>query len=173
MDELSILQSGYRRMFKSLSMGLKLIVVCGLALFMMIPAFFVNGLVNDRTKRAADVVREISSHVGGQQTFLGPTLAIPYSIPPQSPSETTKHGLYLVFPAQASAALKTTTEERHRSLFRVPVFQADLKLEVHAVGAYATYPLGYSLGSTANRSVCRTRHAPQVSPHIKFAISVH
>ena len=142
MDELSILQSGYRRMFKSLSMGVKLIVVCGLALFMMIPAFFVNGLVNDRTKRAADVVREISSHVGGQQTFLGPTLAIPYSIPPQSPSETTKHGLYLVFPAQASAALKTTTEERHRSLFRVPVFQADLKLDAifDLSGVFAAVP---------------------------------
>ena len=147
MDELSILQSGYRRMFKSLSMGVKLIVVCGLALFMMIPAFFVNGLVNDRTKRAADVVREISSHVGGQQTFLGPTLAIPYSIPPQSPSETTKHGLYLVFPAQASPALKTTTEERHRSLFRVPVFQADLKLDAifDLSGVPAAAPQGAQL----------------------------
>ncbi len=147
MDELSILQSGYRRMFKSLSMGVKLIVVCGLALFMMIPALFVNGLVNDRTKRAADVVKEISSHVGGQQTFLGPTLAIPYSIPPQSPSDTTKHGLYLVFPAQASAALKTTTEERHRSLFRVPVFQADLKLDAifDLSGVPAAAPQGAQL----------------------------
>jgi DNA-binding transcriptional ArsR family regulator len=26
--------------------------------------------------------KEISNHVGGQQTFLGPTLAIPYNIPP-------------------------------------------------------------------------------------------
>ena len=71
---------------KSRSMGMKLIVVCGLALLMTIPAFFVGGLVEDRTKRAADVVKEISGHVGGQQTFLGPTLAIPYSIPPQTPS---------------------------------------------------------------------------------------
>ena len=112
-------------------MGFKLIVVCGLALLMAIPAFFVRGLVNDRTKRAEDVVKEISSHVGGAQTFLGPTLAIPYSIPPQSPADFTKHGIYLVFPAQASAALRTTTEERHRSLFRVPVFQADLKLDAN------------------------------------------
>ncbi len=85
MSDFSILQSGLTARIKSRSMGVKLIVVCGLALLMTIPALFVGGLVEDRTKRAADVIREVSGHVGGQQTFLGPTLAIPYSIPPQSP----------------------------------------------------------------------------------------
>ncbi|MBS1801994.1 MAG: cell envelope integrity protein CreD [Acidobacteria bacterium] len=111
---------------KSRSMGLKLFIVCGLALVMTIPAFFVDDLVDERTHRANDVVKEISSHVGGSQTFLGPTLAIPYSIPPSSPDGSRRHGVYLVFPAQASAAVKTQTAERRRSLFKVPVFQADL-----------------------------------------------
>jgi len=111
------------------SMGVKLIVVCGLALLMTIPSFFVGGLVDDRTKRAEDVIREVSGHVGGQQTFLGPTLVIPYNIPPQSQTDFAKHGVYLVFPAHASAVVKTATEERRRSLFKVPVFQADLKMD--------------------------------------------
>ena len=147
MNDFSMLQSSPRELFRSLSMGVKLIMVCGLALLMAIPAFFVSGLVNDRTKRAEDVVKEISSHVGGPQTFLGPTLAIPYSIPPQSPADFTKHGIYLVFPAQASAALRTTTEERHRSLFRVPVFQADLKLDANfdLSGVPAAAPQGAEL----------------------------
>src|SRR5438445_128527 len=114
-------------------MGVKLIVVCGLALLMTVPAFFVGGLVDDRTKMAADVIREISGHVGGQQTFLGPTLAIPYTIPPQSQGHVAKQGMYLVFPARASAVIKTVTEERRRSLFKVPVFQADLKLDAAVV----------------------------------------
>jgi inner membrane protein len=128
-------------------MGVKLILICGLALLMTIPTFFVSGLVDDRTKRAADVVEEISSHVGGPQTFLGPTLAIPYSVPPQSPTDSTKHGIYLVFPAQASTTLKTTTEERHRSLFRVPVFQADLKLDANfdLSGVPSSAPVGAEL----------------------------
>nr|WP_252263997.1 cell envelope integrity protein CreD [Paracidobacterium acidisoli] len=128
-------------------MGVKLIMICGLALLMTIPAFFVGGLVNDRTKRADDVVAEISSHVGGPQTFLGPTLAIPYSVPPQSPADSTKHGTYLVFPAQASATLRTKTEERHRSLFSVPVFQADLKLDANfdLSGVSAATPQGAEL----------------------------
>lgn len=111
------------------SMGLKLMVVCGLALFMTIPSFFVSSLLDERTSRESDVVKEISAHVGGQQTFLGPTLAIPYSIKSKNAQSNDTHGVYLVFPAQASATVKTTTEERRRSLFKVPVFQADLKMD--------------------------------------------
>lgn len=125
MSELSTLQPN----FKLRSMGVKLMVICGLALVMIIPMLFVEGLVEDRTKRASDVVREISAHVGGQQIFLGPTLAIPYSIAARSPVDSPKHGMYLVFPKQASAGLNIATEERRRSLFKVPVFQADLDLD--------------------------------------------
>ena len=46
-------------------MGLKLIVVCILAVFMTIPSMFVSELVSDRTHRATEVLKEISSHVGG------------------------------------------------------------------------------------------------------------
>ena len=129
MSDLSKFQSGLRTSMKSRSMGVKLLVVCGLALLMNIPALFVGSLVEDRTARAGDVTKEISSHVGGQQTFLGPTLAIPYVIPPQSVTQTAKHGIYLVFPTRASSVVKTATEERHRSLFKVPVFQADVKFD--------------------------------------------
>jgi len=128
MSDLSILQASLQAKTMSRSMGVKLIVVCALALMMTIPAVFVAWLVGDRTSRAKDVANEISKYVGGEQTFLGPTLAIPYDIAPQSPAETAKHGTYLVFPAQATADVKTHTEERHRALFKVPVFNADLNL---------------------------------------------
>jgi len=125
----SVLPPALQPRSRSRSMGLKLIVVCALALLMSIPAFFVQGLIWDRTNRKADVEREISNYVGGRQTFLGPTLAIPYDIPPQKRGDSIYHGIYIVFPAQASATANITTEERHRSLFRVPVFQADLKMD--------------------------------------------
>ena len=70
------------------SMGVKLLVVCGLALVMIIPSFFVQGLLADRTSNEAEVVRDISSHVGGQQTVLGPVLAVPYIIPAKTAQET-------------------------------------------------------------------------------------
>ena len=85
--------------------------------------------------------------MGGQQTFLGPTLAIPYSVESQSEANTGKHGLYLISPERASAILKTRTEERRRSLFKVPVFQADLRLdaEFDVAGAASVVPPGAQL----------------------------
>jgi inner membrane protein len=111
------------------SMGVKLIVVCGLAVSMTIPGLFVRGLVKDRTERAAEVVRQISEYAGGQQTFLGPTLAIPYKSALPLPSISSQRGTYLIFPTAASAILKTATEERRRSLFKVPVYRADVILD--------------------------------------------
>ena len=129
MSDPSLSQTALPPCLSSRSMGLKLIVVCGLALLMTIPAFLVQGLIDDRTAREDAVVKDISSHVGGQQTFLGPTLAIPYTIAPQSPGNYPKRGAYLIFPADASASVQTSTEERRRSLFKVPVFQASLKMD--------------------------------------------
>lgn len=126
MSDVPMFQPQSQARSKSRSMGLKLFIVCGLALAMTIPALFVDDLVDERTHRESDVVKEISNHVGGQQAFLGPTLAIPYRIPAASTEGPSRHGVYLVFPAQGSATVKTRTEERRRSLFKVPVFQADL-----------------------------------------------
>jgi inner membrane protein involved in colicin E2 resistance len=111
---------------KTRSMGMKLVVVCGLALVMTIPALVAGGLVEERTQRDPDVAREIGGHVGGQQTFPGPSLAIPYTVPAQSTGSELEHGTYLVFPVQGGATVKTRTEERRRSLFKVPVFDSRL-----------------------------------------------
>jgi inner membrane protein len=139
MSDFSGLQSVVQSRIRS--SGVKLFVVCGLALLMMIPAFLVEGLVEDRTKRSQDVIREISAHAGGQQTFLGPTLAIPYQQTKSAGAVFVRRGMYLVFPTRAVANLKVSTEERRRSLFKVPVFQVEVKLDatfdLSGVGAAA------------------------------------
>jgi inner membrane protein len=146
-SDLSTLPVDWLSRMRFRSMGLKLIVVCGLALLMIIPALFVWALVEDRSKRAADVVGEISEHVGGQQTFLGPTLAIPYTVPAQSSAGADRHGMYLVFPTRASGVVKIATEERHRSLFKVPVYRADAQLAASfdLTGVPAAAPPGAEL----------------------------
>ncbi len=110
-------------------MGLKLLVVGFLALLMAIPAFFVSDIVQERTTRAKEVVQEVGNRVGGQQTFLGPVIAIPYTVPPSYKGALTSRGVYVVFPIEGDATVRVRTEERHRSLFKVPVFQADLNFD--------------------------------------------
>jgi len=129
MGDISLLGAGLPARIASRSLGLKLIVVCGLALLMTIPSFFVESLIDERTSRAAEVVKEVSGHVGGEQTILGPTLMIPYTVPAHSAAQSPAHGVYVVFPVRANAAVKMTTQERRRSLFKVPVFQADVQLD--------------------------------------------
>ncbi|HEX4038870.1 MAG TPA: cell envelope integrity protein CreD [Acidobacteriaceae bacterium] len=129
MSEWTGLPSSLSSRLRTWSMGMKLIVVCFLALLMLIPALLVESLIQDRKSREADVVKEISQYVGGEQTFLGPVLAIPHNVPGDAPGSPSKHGTYLVFPVEAAAVVRTTTEERRRSLFKVPGFRADLKLD--------------------------------------------
>jgi inner membrane protein len=131
-------------------MGLKLVVVCGLALLMTIPAIFVDNVVEERTQRAKDVIEEISGRAGGQQTFLGPTLSIPYTVPALSKGASPTVGIYVVFPAKGDASVKVRTEERRRSLFKVPVYQAEVKFDAafDLAGVPAATPAGAELDWT-------------------------
>ena len=129
MNDISALPLAVQLRNRSRSMGLKLLVVSFLALVMAIPAIFVSNIVEERTSRAKDVIQEISSRVGGQQTFLGPVLTIPYTLPPIYKGAHSPTGVYVVFPIQGDATVNVRTEERRRSLFKVPVFQADLKFD--------------------------------------------
>lgn len=135
----------------SRSMSLKLFVIGGLALLMTIPALFVSHLVQERTDRAREVTREVSALVGGEQTFLGPTVAIPYTVASQIAGTPPEQGIYLVFPSQATASVKTSTKERRRSLFNVPVFQSDLALnaafDLTGVPSVVPPPARYSTGA--------------------------
>ncbi len=119
-------QPGFPRIILPVrSMGVKLIVVCFLALVMSIPALFVWALIEDRSERAQQVVTEVSNLVGGPQTFLGPVLAVPYTAL-ESDNKTVKKGTYVVFPTHGEAAATTQAEVRHRSLFKVPVYHSDI-----------------------------------------------
>jgi inner membrane protein len=136
-------------------MGLKLLVVCGLALLMTIPSLFVSSAVEERTTRANGVIEEISGRAGGQQTFLGPSLSIPYSIPSATKGGSPTLGVYVVFPAKGDASIKVRTEERRRSLFKVPVYQAELKFDAtfDLTGVPSAAPAGAELDWTRARIV--------------------
>jgi inner membrane protein involved in colicin E2 resistance len=59
----------------SRSMGMKLILVCALALIMAIPSFFVSGLVDERSQAPEHAVQQAKDHAG-PQTLLGSTIKL-------------------------------------------------------------------------------------------------
>jgi len=127
------------------SAGLKLLLVCGLALAMSIAALFVFALLMDRSNRAQQVADEVGSLMGGPQTFLGPVIAVPYTravvtneaVPVGAPAArtTSESGVWHIFPTRGRVQAATVSEVRSRSLFKVPVYTADLTYS-------ATFDLG-------------------------------
>ncbi|HEY0564433.1 MAG TPA: cell envelope integrity protein CreD, partial [Terriglobales bacterium] len=108
--------------FRTVSFGVRFMVVAALVLLMGIPAIFVSSLVEERSARAKQVEREVGFAAGGPQTFAGPLLAIPYS------TSKGERGTYFISPTRFDAHVATVTELRHRSLFKVPVYQSDIAL---------------------------------------------
>lgn len=109
------------------SAGLKLLLVCGLALLMAIPALFVFGVVQDRSNGASHALSEVSQKVGGQQSVLGPVLALPYTRTPnpQKP-DIIVHGVAIAYAEEGSVMSDVSVEERARGIYLVPVFSADM-----------------------------------------------
>ena len=110
------------------STGLKLLLLCGLALFMSIGALFLDRMVDERTKRGAGVLHDVSARVGGPQSFLGPTLMLPYRTA-AAPNQPSRSGVLAVSPVAGAAQVSSQSEERHISLFKVPVFRADAVMQ--------------------------------------------
>jgi inner membrane protein len=128
----------------SRSMGLKLLVVCALALVMIIPTFFVRGLVAERMHRAEAAAGEVGGLTGGPQTFLGPVLAVPYRAPAGAAGDQPSTGVLVVFPKTGAARVATHTQVRKRSLYSVPVYTADVSYSAKfdLSGAAAAAPTG-------------------------------
>lgn len=115
--------------FPRRSLGLKLLLVCALALLMSIPALMVFGLLIDRTNRAETVAAEVGGLMGGPQTFLGPVIAVPYSLTRAGEAgqpATTTQSVWIIYPETGQMTVGTDSEVRKRSLFRVPVYEADV-----------------------------------------------
>jgi inner membrane protein len=76
MNEASMFQPSMQANLKSRSMGLKLLVVCVLALLMTIPTLFVSGLVDERSQGAENAAQQSATHATSQQTFFGSSIKL-------------------------------------------------------------------------------------------------
>lgn len=109
------------------SAGLKLLLVCALALMMAIPALFVFGVVQDRRMGADRALADVSEAVGGRQSLLGPVLVLPYSRTPNTRREDdVVYGTAIAFADTGQADAKVDVAERKRGIHTIPVFDADV-----------------------------------------------
>ena len=101
-----------------------------LILVLLIPTFFIMFLVTDREQRRKEVVQEVSSKWAGAQTVTGPFLMIPYYETQTNKTDqivTNKKYLYLL-PDELNINGKILPQIRHRSIFKVPVYNSALQM---------------------------------------------
>lgn len=122
------------------SIGLKLLLVCLLALAMAIPAGFVWALVYERAHNAERAVSEVSQTHGGRQSVLGPVLIIPMEqtfVEKVAVGENgalidrtvTRRARYVVFSETGKVNATASTEILTRGIHDVPVFEAKVTLD--------------------------------------------
>ena len=113
------------------SVGLKLIIVCALVLLMGIPALFISIISFERSSRADEVTREVSSTYGGEQTLLGPILVVPYTATENAQTNgrsRVSYGEYVIFAESGNVDIPALeTQQRKLSLYRVTTFQAEAR----------------------------------------------
>ena len=71
MSDFTIAQPGLPKRLSSRSMGVKLILISVLAMFMTIPSFFMQTLVDERSHLSENAIQQASRHVDGPQIILG------------------------------------------------------------------------------------------------------
>jgi len=111
------------------SLGLKLIIVCGLVMLMAIPAMFMSYVSYERSNRADEVTQEVSQDYGGEQLIVGPHIVVPY-VQRNDDARLMTVGDY-VFSAETGKVTfdDINVEEVQLSLFKVPVFKTDGQLK--------------------------------------------
>ena len=112
------------------SAGLKLILVCALALLMAIPAMFVYGVVAERTFGQSQALTEVAERVGGNQTVMGPFLAVPYSRAPNPDKpDQVVYDIAIAFAETGTIRADVQVDIRTRGIYEVPVFTSNTVID--------------------------------------------
>lgn len=122
-------------------------LISTLILLMLIPAAFIEKLVNEREARQAQVIAEVSSKWANAQTVTGPVLIIPYlySYKASDNKIITVKKMAHFLPEHLHINGSVSPEVRKRSLYQVTLYRSELKLE----GDFTALPLA-KLGIDAN-----------------------
>lgn len=121
------------------STALRLGVVGILVLLLMIPLALVDDVARERQNRSFEVTSDIAGSWGPEQQVVGPLLAVPVTMRVRSqvnnadgqPVERIRdvRRTLIVPPEDSDMTIELTHENRKRSLYTVPVYTADIRID--------------------------------------------
>ncbi|NJN28451.1 MAG: cell envelope integrity protein CreD [Cyclobacteriaceae bacterium] len=116
----------------SQSITFKLISIGIMVMLLLIPKSMISDLIYEREQRMEATVHEITDMWSGSQTVAGPLLTVPYKVYIESEDKETmvesiRYATFL--PDELSIESNIVPEERHRGIFKVIVYKAQLRLK--------------------------------------------
>jgi inner membrane protein len=116
------------------SQGLRLLVLSFLALLLLIPVGMVRGVIEERTARRDEAVRDVAASWGGAQRIAGPRLVVPFVVRWQEPIADGKtlarerRDVAVFLPKTLDVAGTLDPSALSRGIFDVTVYAARLTL---------------------------------------------
>ncbi len=111
------------------SVSVKFVVICILTLLLLIPASMIRSLVRERKQTRNEVINEISSKWGNEQTITGPVITVPYKeyqyAEGKAPTYVVRYAHFLPDNVEINGEL--VPEIRYRSIYKVALYKSDLK----------------------------------------------
>ena len=106
------------------------LLIGGMVLLLMIPAYFVQNLIREREERQKEAFTEVSSKWAGRQNITGPVLVIPYTetMPANNIQSTASKKLAYVLPDKLIIQSVVNPEKRYRGIYQVMLYSSDIKI---------------------------------------------
>jgi inner membrane protein len=106
------------------------LLIGGLVLLLLIPAYFVQNVISEREARQKEAFNEVSSKWAGSQNITGPVLVLPYAetITGDKGQMVVLKKLAYVLPDKLTIESAVKPEERHRGIFQVMLYSSVIKL---------------------------------------------
>jgi len=118
---------------------LKSFLIGLLILLLLIPTFFIQGLVAERKQRQQEAITEISSRWAGSQTVVGPVIGIPYTETVTEDKNTHEQKKWAYFlPGKLSIKAHLVPEVRYRGIYQAIVYTTELQIH----GAFDSLSFG-------------------------------
>ncbi len=109
---------------------IKGLLISGLVLLLLIPAFMVQNVISERESRQKEAVAEVSSKWAGRQNISGPVLVLPYteSVSGENGQSVTVKKLAYVLPDIVNIESFAKPEQRHRGIYQVILYSSITKM---------------------------------------------
>jgi len=106
-------------------------IIGALVLTLLVPMGMIKGIIHEREQRQREVISEVSSKWGREQTIAGPILTVPYDVhtPDGNGKIITTVSQAHLLPEQLTINGTVKPEVRYRGIYKAVLYNGELQID--------------------------------------------